>query len=147
MGSFSRATTIRLLLLLCLAAIVGVTGSSSGITDMAHESIRVHLALDGAAVYEYQARTGEWPSRIDDLATTSLPVQSPYWRQILDDEVNVIVWPKGFDPDPRKNAGRALAYHNKGTLATSGHVWVCFGDLRTEYVATDELKALLQRGD
>jgi hypothetical protein len=147
MGSFSRVTTIRLLLLLCLAAIVGVVSSSSGITDVAHKSIRLHLALDSAAVYEYHSRMGEWPSRIDDLAKTSLPLQSPYWRDMLEDEVNVIVWPKGFDPDPLKNAGRVLAYHNKGILATSGHVWVCFGDLRTEYIAEHELKALLQRGE
>lgn len=146
MSAFSRATTIRMLALLCLAAVVGVVASSPGRTDVADEAIQLHLKLYAAAIYEHHSRAGAWPTQIDDLAQTSLPVRSPYWRGMLADEVFVIVWPQGFDENPERNGNRVVAYHNKGTLARSGSIWVCWGDLRTEYIKDGELSAHRQRG-
>jgi hypothetical protein len=97
----------------------------------------------GASIYEYHALTGKWPARIDDLAKTSLPAQSPYWKYMLDDQQFVIVWDRTLKPDPKDNAGRILVYHNKGLIATQGQSWVCRGDLRTEYIKTEDLRAYL----
>jgi hypothetical protein len=117
----------------------------SGTHDIAHEAVRLRLRLIGSSIYEYHARTGRWPTRIGDLAKTSLPRQSPYWRQGLDDEVEVIVWHKTLKPDPKDNAGHVLVYHDKGLIAWGGRKWVCWGDLRTEYVKTEDLWAYLKK--
>jgi hypothetical protein len=114
--------------------------------DVAHEAIRFWVRLYGDAVYEYHSRTAQWPSQIDDLAKTSLPVQFPYWKQLLDERTIVMVWNKDMKPDPIDNAGLILAYHNRGLHAELGRVWVCWGDLRTEYIKRDELVARLQVG-
>jgi hypothetical protein len=112
---------------------------------VAHQSIQVWLRLYGDAIYEYRSITGKPPSLIDDLARTSLPQRFRYWRQMSDDEAIVIVWHKNLKPDPKDNAGLILAYHNKGLYAQLGRVWVCWGDLRTEYIKRDDLRAHLQR--
>ena len=113
-------------------------------SDTSHSTLQLHLRLLGSSVYEYHARTGIWPAKTDDLAQTSLPQTSPYWKWELDNEVFVIVWPKDLKPEPKDNADAILAYHNKGLLANLGRVWVCLGDLRTEYIKTEELGAKLQ---
>jgi len=41
------------------------------LSDISHESIRLHLALLGSSIYEYRAKTGQWPARAEDLAQTS----------------------------------------------------------------------------
>ncbi len=38
-----------------------------------------YLRLYGSSIYEYHALTGKWPSKIDDLAKTSLSVKYPHW--------------------------------------------------------------------
>jgi hypothetical protein len=115
-------------------------------SDVAHQAIRIWLRLYGAAIYEYHANTGQWPSRADDLARTSLPQRFPYWRQGVDDQAIVLVWHKDLAPDPDANAGRILAYHNKGLYARLGRIWVCRGDLRTEYIPEEDLRARLRAG-
>jgi len=126
-----------------VAVLAGIFLPPSGLRETAHEATRLHLKFLGSGIYEYRARTGSWPTRNEDLAKSSLPQESPYWRQMLDDEVNVIVWHKALKPDPRDNADQILAYHNKGLIATSGRSWVCWGDLRTEYIKTEDLRAYL----
>lgn len=116
----------------------------SGVRDVAHESTQFHLRLYGSSVYEYHAATGKWPTQIGDLAMTTLPAKSRYWKAMLDDEVDVMVWHKTLKPDPKDNAGQILAYHNKGLIATMGHTWVCWGDLRTEYIKTEDLQNYLK---
>jgi hypothetical protein len=116
----------------------------AGISHMAHENVRVYVYLYGTSIYEYHARTGRWPTRIDDLAETSLPLKMAHWKVQVEDEADVIVWPTDFKPNARDNAGTILAYHNKGLLVELGHTWVCWGDLRTEYIPTEELRAHLQ---
>jgi hypothetical protein len=126
-----------------IALLYGVFGRGS-LTDVAHESIRLHLRFIGASIYEYRANTGRWPSRTEDLAQTSLPRQSPYWKVMIDAGTNVVVWHDDLKPDPRDNAHVILVYHNKGLIAATGRHWVCWGDLRTEYIKDEELRAGLQ---
>jgi hypothetical protein len=114
-------------------------------TDVVHQAIQVWLRLYGDAIYEYDSITGKSPSQIDDLARTSLPQRFPYWRQMLDDEAIVIIWHKNLKPNPKDNAGLILAYHNKGLYAELGRAWVCWGDLRTEYIRREDLQPQLQR--
>ena len=115
-----------------------------GVSDVAHESIRLHLRLLGSSIYEYHANTVRWPSRPEDLAYTTIHVQSPYWKTMLDSGTNVIVWHDDLKTNPAENANVILAYHNRGLLASMGRQWVCWGDLRTEYIASKELRAKLQ---
>jgi len=130
-----------------LLAIVGPIIQYMNRSDIAHQSIQVWLKLYGGGIYEYHAKTGQWPSRIDDFAKTSLPVKSRYWRESLDMQTFVIVWHKNLKDDPKDNAGLILAYHNKGLYSQLGRIWVCWGDLRTEYIKAEDLKARLQTGD
>lgn len=122
-----------------------IRGPFAGVSDVAHESARLHLKLTGSSLYEYHAKTGQWPSRAGDLAMTSLPAVSPYWRSLLDDGVIVVVWHSNLKPDPRDNGDEILAYYNKGLISELGRSWVCWGDLRTEYIKTEDLRAYLNR--
>ena len=61
-------------------ALVVIRGPFSGVRDVAHESTQLHLGFYGSSVYEYHAATGKWPTQIGDLAMTSLPAKSPYWK-------------------------------------------------------------------
>jgi hypothetical protein len=125
-------------------ALVVIRGPFSGGTDLAHEAVRLHLNIFGSSIYEYHATTGKWPTQIDDLEKTSLPVTSPYWRSWFVYDAMVIVWHKNLKPDPKDNARHILAYHDKGQIAEGGHKWVCWGDLRTEYIKTEDLQAYLK---
>ena len=109
-----------------------------------HQAIQLHLRLVGSSIYEFHTNTGRWPERAEDLARTSLPLRSPYWKQLLDRGIIVVVWPKDLRPNPKDNEGRVLTYDNGGGLfARLGRVWVCWGDLRTEYVKAEELAGKL----
>ena len=109
-----------------------------------HQAIQLHLRLVASSIYEFHTNTGRWPERAEDLAATSLPLRSPYWKQMLDQGIIVVVWPKDLKPDPKDNAGRVLTYDHGGLFARLGRVWVCWGDLRTEYVKAEELRSKLE---
>jgi hypothetical protein len=126
------------------ALLVGIALDYFNRDSVAHQSIQLHLRLTGEAIYEYHSRTGRWPARIDDLAETSLPLKSPYWRQLVEQGTIAVVWRSDLKPDPKDNAHLVLAYHNQGLFARLGRVWVCWGDLRTEYVKAGELRSQLQ---
>jgi hypothetical protein len=128
-----------------VVGLVATIAPFSGTYQIAHETVRLHLALIGSSIYEYRSITGQWPARIQDLAKTSLPLKCRYWKLELDDEVFVIVWHKDLKPDPKVNGRHILAYHNKGLIATMGHRWVCRGDLSTEYIPTEDLRDYLQK--
>ena len=85
-----------------------------------HQAIQLHLRLVGSIIYEFHTNTGRWPERAEDLAATSLPLRSPYWKQMLDQGIIVVVWPKGLKPDPKENAGVVLTYDNGGLFARLG---------------------------
>jgi hypothetical protein len=142
-----RNGTVAVILAIIVVALLTMFVPTSGITEIAHESTQLHLGFFGSSIYEFHVATGRWPARIDDLAMTLLPQKSPYWKVMLDDQVDVIVWHKTLKPDPKDNARHILAYHNKGTISTGGQTWVCWGDLRTEYIKTDDLRAYLQTLD
>ena len=126
-----------------IALLWGLFGPGS-ISQVSHQDTAYHLRLFGASIYEYHARTGRWPRRAEDLAETSLPLRSPYWKVILDAGTDVIVWHDDLQPDPKDNARVILAYHNNGLIASMGRHWVCWGDLRTEYIKDDQFRACLQ---
>jgi hypothetical protein len=107
---------------------------------------QVYLRLYGESIYEYHALTGKWPSQIDDLARTSLPLKNPHWWKFqLDSEADVIVWPKDLKPDPKDNGHVILCYHNKGLDAEMGRMWVCWGDLRTGCITREQLQEALNQ--
>jgi hypothetical protein len=109
-----------------------------------HESIRLHLKLTASSIYEFHNAAGRWPTAIDDLASTSLPRVSPYWRTLIENGSVAIVWRSDLKPDPRDNAALVMTYYNNsGLFSKLGRVWVCWGDLRTEYVKEEELRAKL----
>jgi hypothetical protein len=64
---------------------------------------------------------------------------------MIDSGTNVVVWHDDLKPDPKDNADLILAYHNRGLLAWLGRHWVCWGDLRTEYITTQQLRAKLRK--
>jgi hypothetical protein len=129
--------------LIAVAALGLFRDPVGGVSGVAHEAVRLHLRLTGSSVYEYHARFGRWPTRTDDLAKTSLPAVSPHWRYELDEGLIVVVWPTDWKPAPKDNADRVLAYYAKGLISERGRMWVCWGDLRIEYVETDALRAYL----
>ena len=51
--------------------------------------------------------------------------------------------PSDWKPNPQDNADRILAYYNAGLISKVGN-WVLWGDLRTEYLRTEKLQALLR---
>jgi hypothetical protein len=133
----------RLIVLVVGAVIVALVVNrdpDSGVREVAHKTAKVHLHLTGSSIYEFHAATGQWPKENGDLAQTSLPTKSPYWRVFLDDEHIIVVWHKALKPDPKDNASQILAYYNKGLISEQGRSWVCWGDLRTEYIRTDDLR-------
>lgn len=115
----------------------------SGITQVANEALQYQLRAIGQSIYEYHASTGQWPAAIDDLQNTSLGLRLRYWKPTIENGSIVVVWHDKLKPDPRDNAGVVLVYHNKGLLAEMGHQWVCWGDLRTEYISSKQLRTAL----
>ena len=102
---------------------------------MSDQSQQIYLRLYGEGIYEYHALTGKWPSKIDDLARTSLPLRYPHWwKAQLGIDADAFVCPKNLKPDPKENGHVILCYHNKGLDAEMGRMWVCWGDLRTECI-------------
>ena len=103
------------------------------------------MRLIGEGIYEFHAKTGKWPSKLDDLSVTSLPLKYPdWWMGTLALDANAVVCPKNLKPDPKENGHVILVYHKKGLDAEMGRMWVCWGDLRTECISLEELQVNLQ---
>ena len=115
----------------------------SGPTDVAHEALQYQLKTIGESIYEYHSQTGQWPHQIDELERTSLGLRSRSWKPVLENGAIVVVWHDHLSANPAENRDKVLAYHNKGMLAMMGQQWVCWGDLRTEYVSSKRLQAAL----
>ena len=60
----------------------------------ANLSMQVQLKMFGTAMYEYHSHTGLWPTKIDNLAQTSLPARSPVWRQTA--STIMFLWPQNL---------------------------------------------------
>jgi hypothetical protein len=118
--------------------------------DSCGEEVVVPIDLSAGSSQEYVedcpvcCRPNVIHVEIGDLARTSLPAVSPHWRTMLDDAVIVVVWHKTLKPNPRENTDHILAYYNKGLISEQGQSWVCWGDLRTEYIKTEELRDYLR---
>jgi len=67
-----------------------------------HETIRLHLRLTASSIYEFHKAMGRWPAAADDLASTSLPQTSPYWRTLIDNGSVAVVWDNDLKPDPKE---------------------------------------------
>jgi len=109
-----------------------------------HEAIQLHLRLTASSIYEFHNATGRWPKVADDLAATSLAQTSPYWRTLIDNGSVAVVWNSDLKPDPKDNASLLLTYNNAGLFSKLGRVWVCWGDLRTEYIKEELLRSQLK---
>lgn len=112
--------------------------------DIASQTIRFRLEALGASIYEYRGLTGRWPARADDLSGTSMALRLRYWQEDIQTGRVVVVWPRDWKTHPPDNRDRILAYHTSGLLANFGWQWVCWGDLRTEYLLTKKLQAALK---
>ena len=125
------------------AACMAVVQTYFGVTDVASESVRYSLKAIGQSVYEYHALTGKWPDSADDLDKTTLVLRLRYWRLTVANRSVVIVWHKQMNANPADNANLVLVYHDRGLLAMMGRHWVCWGDLRTEYITDKQLQQAL----
>jgi hypothetical protein len=127
--------------------VVIMTNNYHGVMEMKDLSVQAYLRLYGESIYEYHALTGKWPSEIDELFKTSLPLKdrNGCWKSQLEMESDVIVWPKNLKPDPNDNGHVILCYHNKGLDAERGRMWICWGNLRTECITLEELKGYLNK--
>jgi len=111
--------------------------------DVSSQAIRYRLGALGASIYECQAATGHWLGKAEDLAGTSMAVRLRYWQDDLQSGRVVVLWPHNLKPNPKDNRDRILSYFTGGLISTLGN-WVCWGDLRTEYLSTEKLQALLK---
>ena len=109
-----------------------------------HEAIRLHLRLTASSIYEFHKATGRWPKVADDLASTSLAQTSPYWRTLIDNGSVAVVWDNDLKPDPKDNSSLVMTYNNAGLFSKLRRVWVCWGDLRTEYMKEELLRSQLK---
>ncbi len=112
--------------------------------DISSQAVRYRLEALGASIYEYHTATGQWPDQAADLAGTSMAVRMRYWQDDIQSGRVVVLWPHNLKPNPRDNADRVLAYFTGGLISKFGRQWVCWGDLRTEYLPTEKLQGILK---
>jgi hypothetical protein len=124
-----------------LVVLIVVLGFGYGQLQVATQSIHFDLRTIGLSIYEAHSRNGRWPFDIDDLDGTEY-LRLPYRKALLENRNFVIVWQQDLDPKPDANRDRVLAYDNTSLLSRFGSVWVCRGDLRIDYMAAGELRAL-----
>lgn len=126
-----------------VAFAIGIYWNYFSRDSIPNEAIRLHLRLTASGIYEFHKTRGRWPTSADDLALTSLPQISPYWRLLIENGSVVVVWRTDLKPDPKDNVSSIMTYHNAGLLSKLGRVWVCWGDLRTELITEKELRKKL----
>jgi len=126
-----------------VALAIGIYWDYFSRDSIPNEAIRLHLRLTASSIYEFHKARGRWPSSGDDLASTSLPQISPYWRSLIENGFVAVVWRTDLKPDPKDNASLVMTYHNAGLFSKLGRVWVCWGDLRTESITEKDLRAKL----
>lgn len=125
------------------AWVFSVTSDYFDRDSIPHIAMRDELKLVGSAIYEYHSKTGNWPEKLDDLQSTSLPLKSPTWRQSA--SPMRILWRRDWRPEPKDNAGLVLIYYEGGLFSKLGRMWVCWGDLRTEYALESDLRSILEK--
>jgi len=95
-------------------------------------------------IYGYRAARGHWPAKVADLAGTPMALTMRGWDDDIVSGRVVVLWPQDWPPSPRDNGGKILAYYTAGLISEFGKQWVCWGDLRTEYLPTEKLQAALK---
>ena len=125
------------------AWVLGIAWDYFDHSSIPHAAIQSWLKLFGSSIYEYHSKTGQWPHALDDLAQTSLPATMPGWRQTA--APVKILWRDDLNIDPKENADVLLLYYEGGMFSKLGRVWVCWGDLRTEYIPVSDLRARLAK--
>jgi hypothetical protein len=139
----TKRRTVILVTLGIVALLSGIYWYYFSYDSIPHQTIRLHLRLTASSIYDFHNRTGRWPTVADELATTSLPHISPYWKTLIEDGTVAIVWRTDLKPDPKDNAALVMTYNSNGLFPKLGRLWICWGDLRTEYVKEEELRAKL----
>ena len=74
------------------------------LSDISQESIRFHLRLRWLQHLRVHEKTGRRRVRAEDLAQTSMPVRSPYWKMMIDSGTTVIVWHDDLKDNSAENA-------------------------------------------
>jgi len=113
-------------------------------TDIAHKAVSYRLKFLCEGIYQYRAATGSWPAKVADLAGTPMALTMRRWDDDIYSGRVVVVWPQDWPPSPKDNADKLLAYYTAGLISDFGRQWVCWGDLRTEYLPTENLQAALK---
>ena len=53
---------------------------------------------------------------------------------LIENGTVAVVWHNDLKPDLKDNASLLMAYNKTGLFPKLARVWVCWGDLRTDYV-------------
>ena len=120
------------------------TGLVIDCVDVAHEAVSFRLKFLCEGIYQYRAATGSWPTKAADLAGTPMALTMRGWDDDIYSGRVVVLWPQDWPPNPKDNADKILAYYTAGLISEFGKQWVCWGDLRTEYLPTEKLQAVLK---
>ena len=143
----SSRSLIRSIIIAAVVVLIAFGVFIYNATDISHQAVSIRLKLLCEGIYEYRAATGHWPAQTADLAGTAMAARMRFWDDDIRSGRVVVLWPQGWPPNPQDNADKILAYYNKGLISEFGKQWVCWGDLRTEYVSTEKLQALLKTTD
>src|SRR5947209_11934675 len=95
-------------------------------TSVANQAMQIQLKLFGSAMYEYHTATKRWPTKLDDLAQTSLPKRSYIWQQTA---TTMVFLRLHLNPDAKHNADVLLTYDRGWQYDKRVRVWVRRGDL------------------
>src|SRR5438105_3655803 len=83
----------------------------------ANQAMQIQLKVFGSAMYEYHAATKRWPTKLDDLAQTSLPKRSYIWQQTATTMVfSVRSVPAGMKGQPYEVHSRHLCGIDVGSV-------------------------------
>ena len=141
---FSRSLIKSIILSACVVLFAfGVFIYNS--TDISHQAVSDRLKFLCEGIYQYRTATGSWPARVADLAGTPMALTMRYWDDDIYSGRVVVLWPQDWPPNPKDNADKILAYYTAGLISEFGRQWVCWGDLRTEYLSTMKLQASLKK--
>lgn len=130
-----------------LFIVVWLVAVTINLWPVADHTEKLHLELIARSIYDYHASAGRWPTQPGDLLQTSLPQQCPHDVAMMRAGAFVVNWPTAdWQPTPQENADRLLLYSKGGPLRF-GRVWVCWGDLRLEYMKEEHALELLRQTD
>ena len=117
-------------------ALVGVVALAMyNLSGIGHSTVQLIPLEDGPMAFQSGRSGGDFPAAAESVLEANAG-QGTF----------VVVWHSDLKPEPNDNAGVVLVYHDEGLLARLGRVWVCWADLRTEYIKAEELQRRLRGG-